>query len=164
MALRELKEALNPEQLQQLQQWLVEAQGESHVLTRYERGVALPPLATAAVVHASDSLAHAPVAGFSSAPIAISSGGRAHWRGSAMAASPMESDDDLGAFPLSRSWDDIEGARSILNLNSPNGFHPIAGAPPVSFSLPTASLPPFPPHSGTSMLTSTVGSMMNGSR
>eukprot|EP00665_Eupelagonemidae_sp_cell47_P008807 gene8807-4859_t len=60
----------------------------------------------------------------------------------------MESDEDNGAFgPISRSWDDIEGARSILNLNSPNGFHPSAAAPPggampsASFLLPAASAP-----------------------
>jgi hypothetical protein len=71
----------------------------------------------------------------------------------------MESEEDSGMFPLSRSWDDIEGARSILNLNSPNGFHPIAGAPPpISFSLPTASsMPSFPPHHG-SMLSASFGS------
>lgn len=50
--------------------------------------------------------------------------------------SPMESDDDtftMETFGMSRSWDDIEGARSILNLNSPSAFHPVAehaGAPP----------------------------------
>lgn len=130
VALRELKEALKPEQVEQLQKWLVEAQGEDHVLARYERGAVQPPPGLAASA--------------ASEPIAIS-GSTAHWRGGAAhSRSPMESDEDSAAFPLSRSWDDIEGARSILNLNSPNGFHPLAGnpnsmPPPASFSLPTSS-------------------------
>ena len=71
-----------------------------------------------------------------STPIAIGNGfGRDKMR------SPMESDDDttfaMGDMP--RSWDDIEGARSILNLNSPNGFHPGSGALPSAFMLPIAA-------------------------
>ena len=58
----------------------------------------------------------------------------------------MESDEET--FSMSRSWDDIEGARSILNLNSPNGFHPLSlasSAPPTSFVLPVAARAPPPP-------------------
>ena len=97
VALGELKAALKPDQLQQLIQWLVEAQGENHVLARYENGAAAPPTAgrfEPVVGPAARSMA--------SAPIEI--GGTAgHWRGGAgVSASPMESDDDSGAFPLSR--------------------------------------------------------------
>jgi hypothetical protein len=133
-ALKELRAALNPDQLGQLQKWLVEAQGENHVLVKYENGAAQPPPVA--------PLPPAPER--ASAPIAIGSN-TTHWRGGgATAASPMESDDDSG-FPVSRSWDDIDLARSILNLNSPNGFHPMTGmangAPPLpSFSLPSASM------------------------
>lgn len=183
VALRELKDSLRPEQLDQLTRWLVEAQGDDHVFARYERGAALPPpppsalsLAVAAAsagaaVDGGPPLPKPPASrSGASAPIAIGGGAAAHWRGGAhVAASPMESDEDTGAFPLSRSWDDIEGARSILNLNSPNGFHPISGAPPpMSFSLPTASSLPFgaPPSAsagggggafGRSMLSSSFG-------
>ena len=166
VALRELKRALKPEQLEQLTQWLVEAQGDDHVFARYERGAALPPPPSAAVMSASAAVNSAAAeaalpqpTSAASAPISIG-GSAAHWRGGGahVGASPMESEEDSGMFPLSRSWDDIEGARSILNLNSPNGFHPIAGAPPpISFSLPTASsVPSFPPHHG-SMLSASFG-------
>ena len=152
------------------------------MLAKYEKGVGLPPPSNIPVPippearpESSSSLLH-PLTSqqqqqqpSASAPIAI--GGRnAHWRGG-HSTSPMESDDgDGGAFPLSRSWDDIEGAKSILNLNSPNGFHPLAGPlggqmpPPAAFSLPTPTLPAFPPHhsSGSSMLGPGSGSSMLG--
>jgi len=173
VALRELKDALKPEQLQQLTQWLIEAQGDNHVLARYERGAAVPPPSTsipsAATAAGSqlDAGPHPQAAGMhagASAPITIG-GGTMHWRGGAnISASPMESDEDSSSYPCSRSHDDIEGARSILNLNSPNGFHPMVGAPPpISFSLPTASsMLPFPAHHGTSMLSSSVGGARHG--
>lgn len=81
--------------------------------------------------------------------------------------SPMESDEDT-AFPLSRSWDDCEVARSILNLNSPNGFHPVAGnngmPPPTSFSLPSAPIthPMSFPQTGTSLLAVKPHTVSNG--
>jgi len=166
VALGELKQALKPEQLSQLTQWLKQAQGEDHLLARYERGAALPPPASAAAAAALSSSRSA-----ESAPIAIGGAGHAHWRGGMQGTSPMESEEDASVFQLSRSWDDIEGARSILNLDSPNGFHPMVGPPTMSFSLPTASLPPFPPHqsmpgtsAGTSMFRSAAGSMMGNGR
>jgi len=146
VALRELKAALTSEQQEQLRMWLTEAQGENHVLARYENGAALPPPPPAAARRATAAT------GAGSAPIAIGGSSSTHWRsGAASSVSPMESDEDSGALPLSRSWDDCEVARSILNLNSPNGFHPLANGssnglpPPAAFSLPNASLPPFPP-------------------
>ena len=149
VALRELKAALSTEQLEQLRGWLVEAQGDNHVLKRYENGAALPPPPSAPLALAMNSSG-------GSAPIAIG-GAATHWRGGGAghSVSPMESDEDA-AFPLSRSWDDCEVARSILNLNSPNGFHPLAGngamPPPTSFSLPSASAAPFPSRQGSSLL------------
>ena len=118
---------------------LHEAQGENHALVRYENGVPLPPAPARAPAPACNG-------GESngSAPIAIGGGGDAggpstHWRSGANghhSTSPMESDEgDAAAFPMSRSWDDCEVARSILNLNSPNGFHPLAG-PPNGLGLP----------------------------
>ncbi|KAL1507056.1 hypothetical protein AB1Y20_007918 [Prymnesium parvum] len=140
-AVRELQEALTPAQLQQLRQWLTEAQGESHVLARYERGVTLPP--------PPPPLASPPPASSGSSSIAIP-GNRGQRRTNDV-VSPMESDDDT-TFPISRSWDDIEGARSILNLNSPNGFHPMTGMGSMlgggSFSLPTAASRPVGPRPG----------------
>jgi len=145
-AIRELKGALNPEQRAQLGTWLTAAQGENHVLVKYEIGAGLPP----------------PRSSASSAPISIdglgcSSYGSGHWRGG-NGTSPMESDEDSAFGPISRSWDDIEGARSILNLNSPNGFHPrgVPSLPPPTFTLGTA---------GSSLVSSsgfTGGSLMNG--
>lgn len=89
-----------------------------------------------------------------SAPIAIGSS-TASWR-SGGSISPMEADADQhsSSVPLSRSWDDCEVARSILNLNSPNGFHPLAGnaglPPPPDFSLGGGM--PSAPAAGASML------------
>jgi hypothetical protein len=158
---------------------LHEAQGENHALVRYETGVPLPPAPARAPAPACNG-------GESngSAPIAIGGGGDAggpstHWRSGANghhSTSPMESDEgDAAAFPMSRSWDDCEVARSILNLNSPNGFHPLAGPPnglglpggPDAFSLSAGggslagSLPPMlPSHKLAmgSMLSSTAHS------
>ena len=108
------------------------------MLVRYERGAALPPPPTVPL-HAgrNSGVAGGGARASASAPIAIGGAG-AHWRGGAgmSSVSPMESDEDT-AFPLSRSWDDCEVARSILNLNSPNGFHPVAGN-----SMHLAYLPP----------------------
>ena len=59
-------------------------------------------------------------------------------------SSPMEEEDTftMDTVTMSRSWDDIEGARSILNLNSPASFHPTAERnvqPVSSFSLTSAA-------------------------
>lgn len=131
VAVRELKGALAPDQLAQLQQWLQEAQGDNHVLVRYENGSAVPPPAAVARPRG--------LAPGGSAPIAIAgANGSRSWR-AGHSTSPMESDDD-SPFAVSRSWDDIEGARSILNLTSPNGFHPAPGGLlPTSFSLPSSA-------------------------
>jgi len=146
IAVQEIRKALTSEQLQQLQQWLTEAQGENHVLKRYENGVVLPPAPKASPRIGPSSSAQGSV------PIAISGAGGERRQGPRdSGVSPMESDDDT-TFPISRSWDDIEGARSILNLNSPNGFHPMAGMGSMlgggSFSLPTAASRPMGPQPG----------------
>jgi len=127
-AVAELKAALAPEQTAQLLEWLVAAQGENHVLQRAEAGAALPP--------PPSSVPPPPMSMASSAPTNIPDpGGR-------MGASPEE-----GVFSLSRSHNDEVVALSILNLNSPNGFHPLpipTGAhamPPPLALLPTASVP-----------------------
>ena len=128
-AIRELKTALTPEQNAQLREWLTAAQGEQHVLPRHENGTAPPPL---------------PPSAPPTAPITIGGGGTAgssRARGPAVSFSPMESDTDESIFPLSRSWDDCEVARSILNLNSPNGFHPMATGPNGGLPPPLAPLP-----------------------
>lgn len=168
VALKELKSALKPEQLEQLTGWLREAQGENHVLARYENGTALPPPIKSAAPMGrsmmSGGAASSYANGGGSAPIAIGGAG-ASWRGGA-SASPMESDEgDGGSFPMSRSWDDCEVARSILNLNSPNGFHPLQGPPmggaPDPFSLGGGggSLPPMMPSHQAAM-----GSMLGVQR
>jgi len=149
VAVQELQGALTPEQLQLLQQWLTEAQGESHVLKRFENGVTLPP-APAPPARPAPSASASPRVG-SSAAIAIP-GGSSKSRGNST-VSPMESDDDT-TFPISRSWDDTEAARSILNLNSPNGFHPATGMGSLlgggSFALPSAaSAKPTGPQAGS---------------
>ena len=67
-----------------------------------------------------------------------------------------------------RSWDDIDLARSILNLNSPNGFHPMTGMggggpQPPCFALGPASssLPSHMPSSnGSSLMPSSNGSSL----
>lgn len=78
---------------------LTEAQGESHILSRYENGVVLPPPTRSTHIGAASA--------GNSASIAIpgNHGNRGNYR-----MSPLESDDDT-TFPVSRSWDDIEGAR-----------------------------------------------------
>lgn len=152
VVVRELKSALPAEQFEQLRKWLQEAQGDNHVLARYENGTPLPqPPASAAATSGGGG------GSSGSAPIAIGGGAGAstHWRSGAAqhSISPMESEEgDAGAFPpMSRSWDDCEVARSILNLNSPNGFHPLQGPPnglPDAFSLSSGaagSLPPMLP-------------------
>jgi len=148
-AIRELKTALTPEQNAQLREWLTAAQGEQHVLARHENGTAAPPPSAPPT-----------------APIAIGAGagGSSRSRGAASSFSPMESDTDETIFPLSRSWNDCEVARSILYLNSPNGFHPLAtgpnGLPPPLAPLPNASA-----HSSSlpsqSSMPSSYGSMLN---
>lgn len=129
-AIDEIKRALTPEQFAQLGRWLHCSQGENHTLRKYALPDSPPPLPQAP---------RHPL-GVSSTPIAI--------RGMhGQVTSPMESDDDtftMDAYNMSRSWDDIEGARSILNLNSPSAFHPVpehaahTGAV-SSFSLPSAA-------------------------
>lgn len=118
-AVRELKAALTPEQLGTLIGWLHASQGDNHVLHKYSQ----PPVAEPEL---KPPRSH---------PISINGNGRESSR------SPMESDEDTFQMGdnMSRSWDDIEGARSILNLNSPNGFHPGVGALPSSFMLPVAA-------------------------
>lgn len=119
-AVSELQGALTHEQQQQLQQWLKEAQGDNHVLKKYQS----PPAQLApSPVQEKQLLSH-------STPVAIPGGNE---------TSPMDSDEDT-PFTMSRSWDDIEGARSLANLISPNGFHPTASASmPSSFILPAAA-------------------------
>jgi len=120
-AVCELKGALTPEQLGTLTGWLLASQGDGHVLERYSQP---------RVVEPELSLPR-------SIPISINA---MTANGRDDAQSPMESDEDTFQMgEMSRSWDDIEGARSILNLNSPNGFHPGAGALPSSFMLPIAA-------------------------
>ena len=97
---------------------------------------------------------------------AANGSGAAHWRGGGHSVSPMESDEDA-AFPMSRSWDDCEVARSILNLNSPNGFHPLPSnggmPPPAAFSLPNASsMPSYPTPHGSMLSKAGHGSSMLG--
>lgn len=136
---------------------LLASQGDGHVLERYSQP---------RVVEPELSLPR-------SIPISINA---MTANGRDDAQSPMESDEDTFQMgEMSRSWDDIEGARrcaphderavrlargrredpptvsdslprppptparSILNLNSPNGFHPGAGALPSSFMLPIAA-------------------------
>jgi len=119
-AVTELKTALTQEQNSQLHKWLQQSHGEHHVLRRYQHP---PPV-----------LPPQPLVQSGSTPIAIGGTSRDQ-------TSPMESDEDT--FAMSRSWDDIEGARSILNLHTPNGFHPLGANTdciiPTSFSLPTAA-------------------------
>uniref|UniRef100_A0A7S3AHA7 BZIP domain-containing protein n=1 Tax=Haptolina ericina TaxID=156174 RepID=A0A7S3AHA7_9EUKA len=148
-AVQELRSALAPEQMAQLQQWLTDAQGENHVLKRYESGTALPPPA------------RAPAMPSQSAPIAIAGARAGGDTGGRSGVSPMESDDE-STFPISRSWDDIEGARRCISLvcesglvlhqmDASVGWAPIA--PPPTHS-PTARwqhpqpqlAPRFPPH------------------
>ena len=142
VALRELKQALQPDQLSQLQKWcaarsadkteagapggqtsrrpcdasslrcararrLVEAQGENHVLTKYENGtVSLPPAASLPPAPEQPTFSVSggvSSSGATSAPIAIGSN-TTHWRGGGAGigtVSPMESDEDP-AHPVSR--------------------------------------------------------------
>lgn len=116
-AVSELQSALTPEQQQMLQQWLQNAQGENHVLKRYQQPIVPAPALEEQMMR-------------NSTPMAINGSCK---------TSPMDSDEDT--FTMSRSWDDIEGARSLANLlTSPNGFHPAASvAAPSSFILPSAA-------------------------
>jgi hypothetical protein len=82
---------------------LTMSQGENHVLKRVAAGAAA---AAAAAVAATAAAA--------SQPIAIGNGPAEFGQRS---ASPMESDDDT--FGMSRSWDDIEGARRRAPPPSP---------------------------------------------
>ena len=109
---------------------LAAAQGEEHVLVRYKDAPPPPP----PLPPEPNCKGISGIGGASSAPIAINGNGKSP------RSAPME-DEDEGQFTMSRSWDDIEGARSILNLNSPNGFHPAvnAGPAPSSFLLPAAA-------------------------
>ena len=128
---------------------LTDAQGENHVLKRYESGTTLPPPA------------RAPAMPSQSAPIAIAGARAGGDTGGRSGVSPMESDDE-STFPISRSWDDIEGARRCISLvcesglvlhqmDASVGWAPIA--PPPTHS-PTARwqhpqpqlAPRFPPH------------------
>ena len=72
------------------------SQGENHVLKRVAAGAAAAAAAAAAATAAA-----------ASQPIAIGNGPASEF--GQRSASPMESDDDT--FGMSRSWDDIEGAR-----------------------------------------------------
>ena len=84
------------------------SQGENHVLKRVAAGAAA---AAAAAVAATAAAA--------SQPIAIGNGPAEFGQRS---ASPMESDDDT--FGMSRSWDDIEGARRRAPPPSPTPSFP----------------------------------------
>jgi hypothetical protein len=127
-AVNELKAALSPEQLTQLRQWLTEAQGTTHVLARIEAGASLAASTAAAA-----------------APAQRAAGDFRLTPTSGAASSPVENMDEMGVFTLTRSHDDEDVARSILYLNSPNGFHPMTGGdrslPPLA-PLPSAALPP----------------------
>jgi len=157
IAFRELKCALSAEQLEQLRKWLSDAQGDDNVLARYENvATEPPPLAYAGGHRHCASASGSRVGGTgvdgdrgcctsSSAPIAIGTGA-SHWRDRLPASPMVDSDDGDAVFPLSRSWDDCEVARSILYLNSPNGFHPVEPTSHImplhgSFVLPSAASP-----------------------
>ena len=115
---QQLKQMLQPEQHSRLVEWLQAVQGDGHVLQRHTMPPTLPPTPNFAPSSLPPTPGSGPVNGGSasgSKPIAINR---------AASLGDME-DETLG---LSRSWEDIEGARSILNLNFPHGF--------LSFSLP----------------------------
>uniref|UniRef100_A0A7S0LAI9 Uncharacterized protein n=1 Tax=Coccolithus braarudii TaxID=221442 RepID=A0A7S0LAI9_9EUKA len=158
-AIGELLGALKADQKAQLHKWLNEAQGENNILVRVTSGAlaaaarnapvpqpAAPPVTSPSIVSpmtmngfslAADRISQ-------STPIAI---------GGAHRHSPTDSDEDT--FTMSRSWDDNEAARSILNLNSPNGFHPISGSSlPGNFVLPAASAAASAPSAFTTHFTS----------
>jgi hypothetical protein len=101
----QLKQALKPEQHAQLLEWLQAAQGADHVLQRYAAPPSLPPT---------------PVGPCPWTPEMCASGSKpiAEGRGSTFSGETSTSADD-SHLGLSRSWGDIEGARSILNLNTP---------------------------------------------
>ena len=100
----QLKQALKPEQHAQLLEWLQAAQGEDHVLQRYAAPPSLPPTPVGPCPWTPEMSASG------SKPIAV---GRSTCSGE---TSTSADDSHLG---MSRSWGDIEGARSILNLNTP---------------------------------------------
>ena len=87
---------------------LTMSQGENHVLKRVAAGAAAAAAAAAAATAAA-----------ASQPIAIGNGPAEFGQRS---ASPMESDDDT--FGMSRSWDDIEGARRRAPPPSPTPSFP----------------------------------------
>mmetsp|Transcript_10626 Transcript_10626/g.22582 ORF Transcript_10626/g.22582 Transcript_10626/m.22582 type:complete len:267 (-) Transcript_10626:834-1634(-) len=156
-AFQELLGALQPEHKAQLQQWLTEAQGENHIMKRVAVASATPqPLAPQPIRQPQAQL---------SSPITIN--GFSNHRASSHSTpvgtngsapnrhSPMESDEDT--FTMSHSWDDNEAARSILNLNSPNGIHPNCSssvAIPSHFALPSAHVASSAPTSFSTHFTS----------
>jgi len=114
-AVHELRGALSQEQLSTLLGWLQASQGTQNVLSRFGQP---PPSAPDIKLPRSN-------------PVPIGSGDHAR------EGSDEDSTFVMGDMP--RSWDDIEGARSILNLNSPNGFHPRHRGLNSSFMLPSAA-------------------------
>ena len=92
------------EKAAQLLEWLQAAQGEDHVLQRYAAPPSLPPTPVGPCPWTPEMSASG------SKPIAV---GRSTCSGE---TSTSVDDSHLG---MSRSWGDIEGARSILNLNTP---------------------------------------------
>ena len=110
----QLKQALKPEQHAQLLEWVQAAQGEDNVLQRYAAPPPLPPTPVGPCPWTPETSASG------SKPIAVGRG--AIFGGET--SSTFEVDD--GPSGISRSWGDIEGARSILNLNTPEGFHPMS--------------------------------------
>ena len=126
-AMEEMLGALSAEQKGQLLGWLQASQGENHIINRVAAAAAPPPRLEPPSLMSPMTA----VNGAASLPIAI--GGDPQHR-----QSPMESDEDA-PFTMSRSWDDTEAARSILNLGSPvvNG---VSAAIPGNFALPSASV------------------------
>jgi hypothetical protein len=113
----QLKQALKPEQHAQLLEWMQAAQGEENMLQRYAAPPSLPPTPVGPCPWTPEISA--------SKPIAVGRGeGRGSTFGGESSTTTFEADD--GHLGVSRSWGDIEGARSILNLNTPEGFHPMS--------------------------------------
>ena len=110
----QLKQALKPEQHAQLLEWMQAAQGEENVLQRYAAPPPLPPTPVGPCPWTPE------ISASGSKPIAVG-------RGSTFGGETSTTfDADDGHLGVSRSWGDIEGARSILNLNTPEGFHPMS--------------------------------------
>ena len=131
----QLKQALRPEQHAQLLEWMQAAQGDENVLQRYAAPPPLPPTPVGPCPWTPEMSTSG--GGGGSVPIAVG-------RGSAFggeASTTFDADD--GHLGVSRSWGDIEGARSILNLNTPDGFRPMSGGVhPMSLPThPQVSLP-----------------------